>query len=303
MKIKIVLSSVIFAGLLGSFVPTAFNAASEEGASITHYDTLPQESKDILKKSGWLEGPSKSDIAKAFLWLGGSLAARKYITTILKRDKQACQLKLQRQQVGQGAVNPMAQLLRALQMQQGGEGGMSGIPTEPELEAAEPIAEEELAWNPHDVLSPGKRKFLSVLSWAVTAVAVISVINVADRLKDAYRGNTVPSAVRSRINRHGEIDKKVADARKVITDNPGFALQIARELHKEYGLNSLRGVGGSDQEETMAKVLSARNEDTTKVVRELDELRKNSAFINFANRSGLNVLGWFAYKLHGLKKS
>ncbi|MDQ5941036.1 MAG: hypothetical protein QG632_762, partial [Candidatus Dependentiae bacterium] len=273
MKIKIVLSSVIFAGLLGSFVPTAFNAASEEGASITHYDTLPQESKDILKKSGWLEGPSKSDIAKAFLWLGGSLAARKYITTILKRDKQACQLKLQRQQVGQGAVNPMAQLLRALQMQQGGEGGMSGIPTEPELEAAEPIAEEELAWNPHDVLSPGKRKLLSVLSWAVTAVAVISVINVADRLKDAYRGNTVPSAVRSRINRHGEIDKKVADARKVITDNPGFALQIARELHKEYGLNSLRGVGGSDQEETMAKVLSARNEDATKVVRELDELR------------------------------
>jgi len=300
MKAKIPFFLAGFFFFLGGVLPTELYAAAGEG--VAHYDTLPADAKAILEKSGWLQGPSAGDIVKAVAWTAGSIALLKYVNTILKRDKKARLLQLERQQADQGAVNPMAQLLRALQMQQQGEGGEAGMMPEVTLDEAQPVAPEQLEWNPHDILTPGKRKFLSVLSWAVTALAVVSVINLADRLKDAYSGNTLPSAVRHCINRHGELEKKVKDNRELVAANPGLAGPVVNDLRKKYGLDNIRNVGNGDPAGMLGALIAARNENTTKALAGLSELGQNSVLVKTGRRTGLNVLGWFAYKFGGSSK-
>jgi len=156
---------------------------------------------DLVEKGGYDKGPSGVQLLFSVIYAFGPLAVLKYVSSKLAKDEAARKIKLQKEQGGVGP-NPLAALLMQLQRAQtgGGENPNEDVDEIKLADSAHPVDEEVLQWNPHDILTPGKRKFFTVLLWISKIASVLGVVQLADVLKDKVRGNTIPAAMHQLVN-------------------------------------------------------------------------------------------------------
>ncbi|MDQ5891081.1 MAG: hypothetical protein QG604_955 [Candidatus Dependentiae bacterium] len=255
--------------------------------------------EQLMSEYGWLNGPSWGDVAKAGIWTAASVSAMWYISRVLKRDKHARMIKLKKQQQAMGGINPMAQILRAMQMQQNGLSAGEGMDDGFEEQAAAPVAPEVLEWNPDDILTPGKRRFLEIFSWVATGMSVLTVVNLVDRCKDKYHGNTVPSAIRNRINWFVNVEKEFAKSKEKINKNPGFTVQVAYELDRDEKLE-VAEIGNNESPATADfKLRAGRKDVMMKVLKGAGKV-KDGRWVKAAHAAALPIVGGASYKWHDL---
>ena len=154
----------------------------------------------LVEQGGYDKGPSSTQLLFSVVYALGPLAVLKYVSNALAKDQEARKIKLKKEQGNSGA-NPLAALLMQLQRSQmGGENSNDSADDIKLPDSADPVDEEVLEWNPHDILTAGKRKFFTTLLWISKIASVLGVVQLADVVRDKIRGNTIPAVMHQLVN-------------------------------------------------------------------------------------------------------
>ena len=253
---------------------------------IKGFEKLTDSTKDALREAGWLARPSAATVLKAGAWVACPIAAMVYLNHLLKKDKKARLLKLKKNQP-QDTANPMAQLLMMMQMQ-GMGGGLTG--TADEAVPQEKPELVDITWNENDILSGGRRRLLEGLLFMARACAVLGIVNFVDVLKDCWKGNTVPSAVRKYINTHIELENK-----KVEINEEYQKLDDRYKADFEIKLAKKMGVSLANCGEGLKSIFDKAKTQAEQSAIKGKEIAQESAFTGVGNVLGLPIIRWFAY--------
>ena len=195
---------------------TYFNLSNAQSHDSSEANKVYPHGKKLLTavgRAGYDNSPTMTQLLFSVVYAAGPLVVLKYVSHKLAKDTEARKIKLKKEQ-GNAGANPLAALLMQLQRSQMGGGDSADDSDEIKLpDSAAPVAPEVLQWNPHDILTPGKRKFFTALLWIAKIASILGVVQLGIVLRDKFvRGNTIPAAMHNLVNQLKKATNSDVDA-------------------------------------------------------------------------------------------